>query len=108
MMNTVTTSSMGVSDIANEWFTDTEREFLLSTLHTAAAQANSQKHNIVASCVLPCSKDDALLVFVACREAGLTDCFFWEHPTAQHALVGAGIATTIETHGTTSLEHAAA
>lgn len=107
-MNTVTTSNMGVSDIANEWFTDTEREFLLSTLHTAAAQANSQKHTILASCVLPCSWDDALRVFAVCRVAGLTDCFFWEHPTAQHALVGTGIATTIETHGTTSLEHAAA
>ncbi len=98
-MNVVTTQRIGVSQPAQPWIGDTAHEQLLSTLHKAAQRAAQQQQSILASTILPFAWIDLLHIFSACRRAGLDDCFYWEHPSAQHALVGTTLAYTIETQG---------
>lgn len=107
MMNVVTTHRIGVSQTAQQWLGSTAREQLLSTLSQAARRAAQQQQRILASTILPFEWCDLLPIFSACRLAGLDDCFYWEHPTAQHALVGTTLAHTIETQGQQRFSHAA-
>ncbi len=84
-----------------KWLITDDHEPLLSTLREAARRAAQQQRSVVASFTRPIDQYDTIHVFTAARLAGLGECFFWERPVEQNALVGVGVATTIETHGIT-------
>ncbi|MBE3560380.1 MAG: isochorismate synthase [Ktedonobacteraceae bacterium] len=75
------------------------REQLLALLRRAASQANRQGQEILASLIIPVSPLDALLVWRAFRHLHEGECYFWELPARQTALVGTKPAVTIETGG---------
>jgi menaquinone-specific isochorismate synthase len=82
-----------------KWLITGDHESLLSTLREAARRAAQQQRSVLASFTRPIERYDPVHVFTAARLAGLGECFFWERPVEQNALVGAGAATTIETRG---------
>jgi isochorismate synthase len=82
-----------------ESFLTIDSELLLSTLREAARRATQQQRPILASFIQPIEQYDTILAFTAARLAGLGECFFWEQPSEQNALIGIGAAATIETHG---------
>ena len=84
-----------------KWLITGDHEPLLNTLHEAARRAARQQRPVLASFTRPIERYDPVHVFSAARLAGLGECFFWERPLEQNALVGAGTAATIETHGIT-------
>ncbi|HEU0002430.1 MAG TPA: isochorismate synthase, partial [Ktedonobacteraceae bacterium] len=75
------------------------REALLGTLSEAARRATRQQRSILASFTYSIEWDEPVHVFTGARLAGLGECFYWERPVEHYALVGAGAAATIETHG---------
>jgi isochorismate synthase len=82
-----------------ESFLTVDSELLLSTLREAATRATQQQRSILASFIQPIERYDTIRAFTAARLAGLGECFFWEQPLEQSALIGIGAAATIETHG---------
>ena len=82
-------------------------EPLLRTLGEAAGRAARQQRTILASIICPIEWDEPTRVFTGARLAGLGECFFWERPAEQNALVGVGTAATIETNGSTCFTDAA-
>src|SRR5258706_6512666 len=82
-----------------ESFLTVDSELLLSTLREAARRATQQQRSILASFIQPIERYDTILAFTAARLAGLGECFFWEQPSEQNALIGIGAAANIETHG---------
>ncbi len=82
-------------------------EPLLTTLHEAARRAAQQQRPILASFTCPIEWDEPVRVFTGARLAGLGECFFWERPAEQNALVGVGAAATIETRGSMCFTDAA-
>src|SRR5947209_9621374 len=89
------------------WFVSEYHDALLRTLRQAAGRADEQTRSVLASFTCPLERHDALRAFNGARQSGLGECFFWERPVEQHAIVGAGAATTIETAGITYLTGAA-
>jgi isochorismate synthase len=83
-------------------------ELLLNTLREASWRAAHRQHPVLASFTRPYTWHDPLHVFVGATQAALGACFFWERPAEQHALIGTGAATTIETGGDTRFSDAAA
>jgi isochorismate synthase len=92
---------------SGQWPHSSYHQPLLSTLREAASRAARQQQSILASFTFPIAWHDALRVFTHARQAGLGECFFWEHPVAQNTLVGIGTAATIETHGIARFTNAA-
>ena len=90
-----------------QWPDTSTHEPLLRTLREAARRAARQQQSILASFTFPIECDDALRVFTDARQAGLGECFFWEHPVEHNTLVGIGIAATIETDGIARFTNAA-
>src|SRR5713226_2702127 len=90
-----------------KWPITDDHEPLLSTLREAARRAAQQHRSVLASFTRPIDQYDTIHVFTAARLAGLGECFFWERPVEQNALVGVGVATTIETYGITRFSDAA-
>src|SRR5258706_4594487 len=90
-----------------ESFLTVDSELLLSTLREAARRATQQQRSILASFIQPIERYDTILAFTAARLAGLGECFFWEQPSEQNALIGIGAAATIETHGIPRLSDSA-
>ena len=84
---------------SGNWPATDDREPLLNTLREAARRAARQQRSVLASFTRPIDRYDTTHIFSAARQAGLGECFFWERPVEQNALVGAGAAATIETHG---------
>jgi isochorismate synthase len=82
-----------------KWLITDDHEPLLSTLREAARRAAQQQRSVLASFTRPIDRYDPVHVFTAARLAGQGECFFWERPVEQNALVGIGAATTIETYG---------
>lgn len=82
-----------------ESFLTVDSELLLGTLREAVRRATQQQRSILASFIQPIERYDTILAFTAARLAGLGECFFWERPLEQIALIGIGAAATIETHG---------
>jgi len=78
-----------------------DHEPLLSTLREAARRAAQQQRPVLASFTQPIERYDTIRVFTAARLSGLGECFFWEQPAEQNALIGVGAAATIETKGIT-------
>jgi len=84
-----------------KWPITHDHEPLLSTLREAARRAAQQQRPVLASFTWPIELYDTIRVFTAARLSGLGECFFWEQPATQNALVGVGAAATIETKGIT-------
>src|SRR6266581_1566453 len=84
---------------SGKWPGTDDHEPLLNTLREAARRAARQQRSVLASFTRPIDRYDTMHVFSAARQAGLGECFFWERPVEQNALVGVGAATTIETRG---------
>ncbi|GAC1379734.1 MAG: isochorismate synthase [Ktedonobacteraceae bacterium] len=76
---------------------------LLTTLRTAAHRATQSGHSVLASFVQPLERWNAIDIFSASTQAAMGECFFWERPSEQTALVGIGTATTVETTGRTHI-----
>jgi menaquinone-specific isochorismate synthase len=92
---------------SKQWFVSENHEALLQTLRLAAERAAQQARPALASITCAVEWHDALRAFTGARRAGLGECFFWERPVEQKALVGTGAATTIETSGTAYFSDAA-
>ncbi len=106
-MNTIIADSVGVHDVTWRRSLENHKQSLLNTLQQATTQATQLQRSVLASCTWPIEHYDTIHAFTGSRLAGLGECFFWEQPVAQNALVGVGAATTIETTGTTSFTDAA-
>ena len=90
------------------WPASSKHDLMISTLREATWRATQAQRSIVASITWPIKLYDPLSMFTAACATGVGECFFWQHPTAQHALVGVGAATSIETHGSRHVTEAAA
>ena len=86
---------------------DIYRGTLLTTLQTAAHHATRRHGRILASFTYLITASDSVCTFQGARQAQLGECFFWEHPVEQQALVGVGTELTIETHGNSCFTEAA-
>ncbi len=82
--------SLSVSWNATQFYT---------VLARAAAQAAQTGSATPASLVLPFPAGDALHIFRAFQCLSADDCFFWEEPSRQMALVGVGTALSLQTQG---------
>src|SRR6516164_4567685 len=78
-----------------------DHELLIKTLQEATKRANQHHRTILASFVQKSKWHDTIRAFNGARLAKLGECFFWEQPAEQTALIGIGAAKTIETNGTT-------
>lgn len=105
MTNLMIVNRLEVHDAA--WQESRKRDLIISTLQEATKRATQTQRSIVASITWPIELCDSLGIFTAACAAELGECFFWEHPTAQHALVGVGAATSIETQGSRHFTKAA-
>ncbi len=85
--------------VTGKWLITSTHESLLKTLREAAGRVSRHQRSILASYTFPIEWDDPLRIFTAARLAGLGECFFWEQPAEQNALIGVGAAATIETQG---------
>lgn len=83
------------------------RKNLLNTLQEAREQADKRQQAILASYTQIIEWHDPLCIFTALRRADAGACFFWEKPADQSALVGAGVAATIETSGSERFSNSA-
>ncbi len=80
---------------------------LLTTLHEASRRAAAHQRLILASLTIPFERSDPLHAFTAAGMADMGERFFWQRPEEGSALVGIGVATTIETSGDTRFADAA-
>lgn len=76
-------------------------ELLSKTLQEALNCSTQKQRSILASFTQKMEWYDTIQAFSAARLAGLGECFFWEQPAEQTALIGVGAGTTIETQGIT-------
>jgi len=83
------------------------RKNLLNTLQEAREQADKQQQAILASFTQIFEWHDPLYIFTALRRSDSGECFFWEKPAEQSALVGAGVAASIETTGSKRFSNSA-
>lgn len=84
---------------AGKWPVSIDRKLLATTLREAAGRADQEHPAVLASFTQPVEHCDAIQAFTGARVVGLGDCFFWEQPAEQNALVGVGAETIIETGG---------
>lgn len=91
----------------SKWSPGSEQELLIRTLSSAGVRAAQQQRTILASISRPVQCCDSISAFSAATSAGLGECFFWEKPVEQTALVGVGIAASIEKSGSARFSTAA-
>ena len=77
-----------------------DHELLIQTLQEATNRAYQHDRTILASFVQKSKWHNTIQAFSGARLANLGECFYWEQPAEQTALIGIGAATTIETNGT--------
>ncbi len=106
-MDIVTVGTSEAHEATRQWLVDIHRDTLLTTLQEATHRATQRQRNILASFTLPIVAHDTIRAFCGARQAQLGECFFWEHPVEQQALVGVGAALTIETCGNSCFTDAA-
>src|SRR6266516_3641850 len=85
--------------IGGAWPIIYDRQQLLSVLRQATQQAAQSNQPILVSFTQPVASCHPLRIFHAFGMLEVGECFYWELPIEQRALIGAGTATTIETHG---------
>ena len=98
-MDTVFIDTAKAYTTSETWNICCDYQQLLITLRQASNRAAQSGQSVLASFTQPVEWCDPLSLFTGARQAGLGECFFWERPSEQHALIGIGVATTIETHG---------
>src|ERR1700736_1254010 len=84
---------------AEKWSVSIDRKLLATTLREAAGRADEEHPAVLASFTQPVEHCDAIQAFTGARAAELGECFFWEQPAEQNALVGVGAETIVETGG---------
>lgn len=72
---------------------------LRTLLDQAARQAAHTGRSVLACLVLPLTESDPLRIFRALHCLYPDECSYWEQPARQTALVGAGVALSIQTEG---------
>jgi isochorismate synthase len=77
-----------------------DHDVLIKTLQEAINHSTQQQRTILACFTQKIEWHDTIKAFRGARLASLGECFFWEQPAEQTALIGIGTATTIETSGT--------
>ncbi len=85
-------------DIIRRLQSTEQQQVIPAALEVAAQRARHLQRPILASVTLPIAPFDAVHAFSASRLTGLGECFMWEQATSRLALVGAGIAHTVEIH----------
>jgi isochorismate synthase len=90
-----------------EWPSYSQHESLLTTLRQASHQALTDAHKILVSFTQPVDFCDPLRIFSACQFLQMGEGCYWEMPAEQRAIVGVGVATSIETSGAASFKTAA-
>lgn len=80
---------------------------LRAVLTQAATRAAQTGQATLASLVVPVPQSDPLRILRVCQQWYAGDCFYWEQPSQQKALVGAGTALHLETDGVTRFVDAA-
>ncbi len=98
-MDRVFVGSADPCDIAGSWSASFNNTQLAAVLEQAATRAAQTGQATLASLILPASSGDALRVFQAFQQGYNGECFYWEQPTRQTALVGAGSAFAIAATG---------
>ena len=78
-----------------------DHELLINTLREATIHAKQFHKTILASFTQQFMWHDTIQAFGGARKANLGECFFWEQPEEQTALIGIGAVIRIETNGTT-------
>src|SRR6476620_2332306 len=98
-MDTVFTGIPTSNDTSRAWPIIYDRHRLLTILRQATQQASQSDQPILVSFTQPVASCHPLRIFHALRMLEVGERFYWELPIEQRALIGAGTATTIETHG---------
>src|SRR5690348_718764 len=78
-----------------------DHESFINSLEEATNRARHLHKSILASFTQKFEWHDTVEAFNSVRLAELGECFFWEQPEEQTALIGIGSVTSIETNGTT-------
>lgn len=94
-------------DVAGWWSVSFKHVQLRTVLAQAAVRAAQTGQATLASLVVSVPTCDPLRVLHAFQQLYAGHCFYWEQPSRQIALVGAGAALNLETDGATRFEDAA-
>jgi len=84
--------------MARSWPISCDANILQRVLQRAAARAAQTGRAVPASLVLTYPATDPLHIWQACQALAPGECFYWEQPERQVALVGAGVALSMHTH----------
>jgi isochorismate synthase len=98
-MDRVFVDSADPCEIAHSWSVYCDYTQLHAVLAQAATRAARTGQPTLASLILPVPDCDALWVFRALQRLSPGECFYWEQPSRQMALVGSSTALSIQTHG---------
>ncbi len=106
-MDKVFANRADLCGVAERWSVSFQSAQLRAVLAQAAARAAQAGQATLASLVLSVPTCDPLQILRALQQLYAGRCFYWEQPSRQMALVGAGTALKLETHGTTRFDEAA-
>jgi salicylate biosynthesis isochorismate synthase len=98
-MDRVFIDDAGLCCIADSWSVHSDHTQLRALLLQALDRAAQTGQDTLASLILPAQDADPLRIWRAFQQIDTDDSFYWEQPARQIALVGAGTAFKIETHG---------
>lgn len=96
-MDRVFTNRADPCDIAELWSVSFKRGELRALLVRATTQARQTGQATLVSLVFPAPDVDPLRMLYAFQQLYQGKCFYWEQPARQMALVGAGMALSLET-----------
>lgn len=98
LMKRVFVSCAHTRTMARSWPISCDANTLQRVLQRAAVQAAQTGRAVPASIVLTYPATDPLHIWQACQALAPGECFYWEQPERQVALVGAGVAMSMQTH----------
>jgi isochorismate synthase len=99
-MDTVFSNTSADHPSAGSWSIDIIQAWLRAVLYKALDHARQRNRTVLTSIVFPVEfQQDSLAVLRVFQQQQIGECFFWEQPSQQKVLVGVGIASTIEVHG---------
>lgn len=97
----------GPSNRASLWSVIFKPAQLRAVLAQAATRAAQTGQATLASLVVQVSASDPLQILHACQQLYAGDCFYWEQPSQQLALVGVGEALCLQANDAARFENAA-
>jgi isochorismate synthase len=106
-MDRVFLNDTGSCRVADSWPVSCDYTQIHALLSQAAEQAALTGQATPASLVLPTPAIDPLRIFQFYQSLHTGECFYWEQPARQMALVGAGVVLSIETTGAECFTQAA-